>query len=321
VRVARLCASLVVADPSRAQEPVPAEQPEKVLVPGTRVKLAPPAGHAPGRGFLGYQWPESGASLIVVEVPGPYAEVAEGFGDEKKLAKNGMKLIEASDVKVGGREGRLIHLRQKSQGILFRKWLAVFGDEKRTVMLNAVFPDDLEGDLPAALKAALLGAEWDPSLEVDPFAPLPWTLARPEGLSFAGNLGTALLYTEDGEVAQKVNPTSARLTISPSMGEVDVGDARTFAEKRIQKLPLFRNLEIESSSAFEAGGRKGWEIVAKARHGKEPVELLIHQVLLVGEGEYHLIVAQCARDQRDTWLPRFRACASTWKLKEAPEVK
>jgi len=314
-------AILTLALPSgttvRREDPAPAARSGHVLVPGTRVRLTPPAGHEKGRGFLGYQWPESAGSLMVLEMPGPYLEVWKGF-DAKGLARGGMTLVEASDVKIGGRDGRLVLVTQESQGTRFKKWIAVFGDAKRTVMLNAIFPEELAGDLPAALKACVLAAEWDPTLEVDPFAPLPWTLTRPEGLLFAGNMGTALLYTEDGEVVQKEKPAAARLMISPSMGEVEVGDPRAFAEKRIRQLPFGKTLELESSVAFEAGGRKGWEIVAKARHDKAPVDLLVHQVLLVGEGEYHLFVSQCGRDQRDIWLPRFKACAASWKLKEAP---
>ena len=88
-----------------AQDPAPVPKPELVLVPGTRVRLAPPAGHQPGRGFLGYQWPETSASLIVIEMPGPYAEASTGF-EEKRLAKAGMKLVESSEAKISGRDGR-----------------------------------------------------------------------------------------------------------------------------------------------------------------------------------------------------------------------
>lgn len=322
--IATLAVLLVGAIPPEAafprEDPAPAVRAEKILVPGSRVRLAPPAGHEAGRGFLGYQWPDSAASLIVLEMPGPCAEVVRGF-DEKGLAKGGMKLIEASDARIDGRDARLFLVSQESHGIRFRKWIAIFGDAQRTVMLNAVFPEELAGGLPAALKAALLAAAWDPTLEVDPFAVLPWTLARPEGLRFAGNIGTSLLYTEDGEVVQKDKPASARIVVSPSMGVVDVANARTFAEKRVRALPFGQDLEVESSVDFAAGGRKGWEIVAKARIGKDGPELLVHQVLLVGEGEYHLFVAECGRAQRDTWLPRFRACAASWKLKDAPPAE
>lgn len=318
-----LCAALTCLGSSpgiavRVEDPAPAPKTARVLVPGTRIRLEPPAGHEPGRGFLGYQWSESAASLIVVEMPGAYAEVARGF-DAKAIEKGGMKLVSATDAKISGRDARLVHTTQESQGIRFEKWIAIYGDDKRSVLLNAVYPEELAGTFSAPMKAALLGSEWDPDLEVDPFAPLPWTIAKPEGLRFAGNMGTTLAYTEDGEFVQKGKGGAARILVSPSMGEVQVGDARAFAEKRLAQLPLGKNAAIESSTAFEAGGRTGWEIVAKARDEKEAVDLLVHQVLLVGEGEYHLFVSQCGLDRRETWLPRFRACASSWKLKEAPQ--
>lgn len=308
------------APPARAEEPkpAPAAQAKRELVPGTRVKLVAPAGHEPGRGFLGYSWPENGASLIVMEMPGPYAETVKGM-DEKGLARGGMTLIEGVDAKVCGRDGRLLFVSQSSQGIDFKKWLALCGDEKRTLLLVAVFPKELESELSASFKSVLLGAEWDPTLEVDPFAVLPWSTARPEGLRFAGNMGTAYLYTEDGEVVQKAKPASARVVISPSAGEARIDDLRVFTEKRARALPYVgKQLEIVSSSAFDVGGRRGWELVGKSKHEKEALDLLVHVVILASEDEYVMFGNQSAFETRDTWLPRFRACAKSWKLKEAP---
>lgn len=312
--------ALAFAPCSRAEDPKPAPvAPPKVeLVPGTRVKLLAPAGHEPGRGFLGYSWPENGASLIVMEMPGPYAETAKGM-DEKGLARGGMKLIEGADAKLCGRDGRLLFVSQGSQGIDFRKWLALCGDEKRTLLLVAVFPAELESELSASFKSALLGAEWDLALEIDPFAVLPWSTARPEGLRFAGNLGTSLLYTEDGEIVQKDKPASARVAISPSAGEVRIDDLRKFTENRARQLPYVgKQLEFESSTAFDVGGRRGWELVGKAKHEKEALDLLVHVVILAAQDEYVMFANQTTLEKRDVWLPRFRACAKSWKLKEAP---
>lgn len=300
-------------DPPPAPPPVPFPKSEHELVPGTRVRLAPPPEHEQGRGFLGYSWPELGASLIVIELPGPYAEVAKGF-EKAGLEKGGMKLVEALDTKVCGRDGKLVLVSQASQGMVFKKWIAVCGDDKRSLMLNAVFPEQFEEHLSPLMKTALLGAQWDPTLEVDPFAPLPWTLKAPQGLRFAGNLGTTLSYTEDGEMVQKERPKSATFMVSPSMGEVKVSDPKTFAEARVRSLPFGKSLVVESSSAFALEGVTAWEIVAKARKSPD-VEIAVHQVLVVGDGEYLLFVGQCGLESRDTWLPRFRASVSSWKAK------
>lgn len=289
-------------------------------MPGTRVSLAPPAGHAPGSGFFGYQWADSGVSLIVAELRAPSAEMGAGF-DAENLAKQGMTLLEATDAKFGQHKGRLVHATQRANGVLYEKWLAVFGDEKRTVLITLNLPDALDDERAAQFKAAVQGAVWDPTLQVDPFALLPWTIARPQGLEFATNIGPTLLFTEDGEPVQKDKPASARLIVGPSAGEAKVADARKFAESRIRKLPGMADLELESSVEFAVGGRTGWELVARATDRDSGQELLLHQVLLVGQSDYVLFVGQCAREQRDTWLPRFQACAASWKLKPPPEQK
>jgi hypothetical protein len=284
------------------------------LVPGTRVRLAAPPGHVQGAGFHGYSWPETGASLIVIEMPGPYAEVKKGF-DKKGLESGGMKLIERKETKICGRAGVLVFAAQDSQGKAYRKWVAVSGDQQRSVLLNAVFPADQEKALSATFEAVLLGAEWDPKLEIDPFEVLPWTVEAPEGLRFAGNVGTAFAFTDDGELVQKGRPGSPRLTISPSIGVASVEDARGFAEKRVRELPGLDKIEIARSEPFEAGSLRGWEIVGKARDPKLKGDVCTHQILLVGAEEYFLFVGQVRAEDGDQWVPRFRASAKSWQRK------
>ena len=307
--------------PIAVQDPPPAPKPAPVraLVPGTRVKLVAPPGHEAGRGFLGYSWPETGASLIVLEMPGPYAETAKGF-DKAGLERGGMKLLERKETKVCGRDGLLVYVSQDANGQPYRKWVALCGDEKRSVMLNAVFPADREGELSHAFRAVLLEAEWDPALAVDPFAILPWTIAAPEGLRFAGSVGQTLMYTPSGELSrEKGRAAEPILIVSPSMGATTVKDARAFAEQRVRQLPGIQKVEILRSEPFEAGGRAGWELTVKARNAQAGIDLCVHQVLLVGPDEYWLAVGTVGFEKCDEWTPRFRASARSWKLKAEPK--
>ena len=292
-------------------------KPAPVLVPGTRVRLAPPPGHEPGRGFLGYFWPEKSASLIVLEMPGAYAETAKGF-DKAGLERGGMKLIERKETKVCGLDGLLVYASQDANGEPYRKWVALCGNDKRTVLLNAVFPAGNEAELSPVFRAVLLSAEWDPTLEVDPFAILPWTMTTPEGLRFGGSVGQTLIYTQSGELSrEKGRGAEPVMIVSPSMGKVDVGDARAFAEKRVRQLPGFQKLEILRSEAFAAGGRTGWELTAKARHAQDQIDVSVYQVLLVGQDEYWLAVGTVGFEKGEEWVPRFRASAKSWQPKEA----
>jgi hypothetical protein len=54
-----------------------------VVVRGTQVLLAPPTGFAPARRYSGFGSNETGASILVIELPGPYAEVAKGMTEQR----------------------------------------------------------------------------------------------------------------------------------------------------------------------------------------------------------------------------------------------
>lgn len=70
---------------SQAQE----TPPQGTLVVGTRVSLAPPVEFIPSAQFPGYQQESTGASIMVTEIPGPFAEVSAGFARPSELAKRG----------------------------------------------------------------------------------------------------------------------------------------------------------------------------------------------------------------------------------------
>lgn len=297
---------------SAREDPAPSRKSERPLVPGTRVRLSPPPGHEPGQGFHGYQWPDLGASIVVLELPGPYAEASAGM-NEKGLRRAGMKLIDRKETRVCSRDGLLLLVSQEREGTVYRKWLTVCGDEKRALILTAVFPETRAPEISETFRKVLLGAEWDPALEIDPFAVLDWTIDAPRGLRFAGNLGQALSFTEDGVLVQKGKPEAPLFIVSPSIGAAPVEDARVFAEKRLRQMPNLKAIRIERSEAFSAGGLSGWEIVARARHSTADLELALHQVLLVrGEG-YLLFVGQVDVAREKEWIERFRAACASWK--------
>jgi hypothetical protein len=314
---ALLSVALAVPAPSaRPVEDPPPPAGKLILVPGTRVYVAPPAGHAPGRGYLGFTWPEDGSSLAIKEMRGAYADSVKDMNAES-LARNGMTVLSTAEVEISGRPARLCHVTQKQRDLTVRKWLAATGDDKRTLLLTAAYVDVLDGKLSEPMKNALLGAVWDPSLDVDPFVIVPWSIEKPAGMRFADQTGMMFVFTEDGDPATEATPGKAQVSVGPVLGEIPVADLRSATEEKARKLAqVGETLEIESSAALDAGGRKGWEVVGKARAGEAPV--LVHVVVLTGPGDHVLLTGQCALDRRETWLPTLRASARSWKLRPKP---
>jgi hypothetical protein len=67
-------------------------------IPGTQVTLNPPEGFTPSAGFFGYANESTGASIMVTEIPGPYADINKGVTAEG-LKKQGIELVSSEDVR------------------------------------------------------------------------------------------------------------------------------------------------------------------------------------------------------------------------------
>ncbi len=95
-----------------ATESVGAETaPETTLVsvPGTSVSLPPPAGFIPADRFPGFMKESTGSSIMVSEIPGPYAEVTAGFSDKRQMQARGMTLLDHSSVTVDRQRAMLLN--------------------------------------------------------------------------------------------------------------------------------------------------------------------------------------------------------------------
>ena len=125
----------------------------KVLVPDTRIRLSPPAGSVPGEGFKGFQNPELGAVVEVVEMPCPFAD--SGL-DAETFQRSGVTLKRRTDVKIGGRPAVLLALAQTANGVSINKWLLVFGDEKQTFLVAGIFTPEKAKELSPLLRACVL---------------------------------------------------------------------------------------------------------------------------------------------------------------------
>jgi len=316
-----LCLLLLVS-PSlptalREDPPAPAAKSERVIVAGTHVKLRPPAGFVPAVGFTGFHLPDLGVSILVTEIPGPFAEVAKGT-DEKGLRRSGMMLISRSDATISGRTGLLIHASQSMQDVEYEKWMAVFGDDKHTVMVVAAFPKILAPGQSDALKRVVLDSEWDPTLAVDPFADLDWTVEVSKELLFAGRMQKVLTFNVEGSIPAK-DPNQPMLIVAPSVDDTPIDDLQNYAEKRLRQTALLKKFEIQRSAAVKVAGFDAWEIVASAEHEKSKTPNHLYQLMIVRPEGYILVQGRCTQEAAKQFAPLFEKGARSWKPKPRPE--
>jgi len=304
--------------------------PDAVPVPGTRVRLAPPAGHVPGPTFRGYEWPGTSTSLSIHEAREIVGHVLAEF-DASRLREHGATLVDQARATFGEYKGRLLRVRFDQRGVPMERWIAVVGTLDRTAVLFASYAEqdaDLWRD---TMKATLLGATWNPAVDFDPLESLPWTVEPPGGLVFAEVVETTVVFAEDEDL-RSADPADAWTLVRPVRRHAENADLRTFAEAAVRKFEMER-LDVDQTAPIEIGGRAGWEILARCKettteaevilglYRKPKPESLLHQIVLVDAEQYVQITSKCTIDSREAWLPRFRACAASWKPRPDPRLE
>lgn len=299
-----------------AAVPVVGEAPagEPVWIPGTRVALPMPEGFALAERFPGLAREAASASVMVNELPGPYAEIVAGLTDPA-LAGRGMKVRRREAVEIDGRAATLIHVEQVAAGTAFRKWMGVFGDEEGTVLITATVPASGAGALADALEGVVLGARWDRGHEADPYAALGYRFDDTAGLEFAHETPIGLVLLPPG-VEIGVPGEHTMLVVGRTFREVEIGDVAGFARRRLERVEQLSDLAGLEGRAVTYGGLPGWELVGSGRDDDR--EVAVYQALLLDDKDYLLLVGTAPPADREAAFATFRAVAASLR-RNAPE--
>ncbi|MBW2313480.1 MAG: hypothetical protein JRH10_04740 [Deltaproteobacteria bacterium] len=141
---------------ARPPRPIPETH---TLVPGSRVSLAAPAGFILDAALPGFGSPDGQTAIFVNELPGSVYATMRSFSGEG-FQKGGMLLRTQERVTVDGWPARLYRASQPVRDADLGRFVLVFGDSSRSVVLTAVTPEATWADHAAALRAALLSARW-----------------------------------------------------------------------------------------------------------------------------------------------------------------
>jgi hypothetical protein len=279
-------------------------------VRGTRVRLVQPAGFAAATGFPGFQQDDTGASIVVAEVPGPYAAVTADFTADG-LRPHGLTLVQARRVVIADRPGLLLHVTQVARGTTFAKWIAAFGDDTASVLITATFPEELGNALAEPLRAAVLSACWDRGEGSASVPDLGFTLDHGPALRPAGCAGTLFAYTPDGTLPA-ASPTAPVLLAGRVPADVRGPDLQQFAEQCLTRSATMQEVAVETAEALTLDGLSGYEIVAGARDPATNLPLLVYQVTLFDGANCFLLQGLVGDHRRSEYLDEFRRMARTF---------
>ena len=289
----------------------PAAMAEHLRVPGTQVTMAPPAGFTFAEQFPGFQRTESGASIMVTEIAGP-AVMMQAAMTEEGLASRGMTLIAAEATEISGREAVLVHAGQAAGDVQFEKWLAVFGDDKRTVLLVATFPQAVADSYGDAMRQALLSARWDPSLQVGLFDGLSFRVTETAGLKFTDRMSNAVLLTAGGK-DERLSPEEPLAVVGASLGDAPIDDVEAFARWRVTQTAQVTGVANIQGRALTVDGLEAYELTAEASDARSGVAVRVYQLVALNGSGYFLIQGLVGAAHAAEYLPQFAELAASLK--------
>lgn len=282
-----------------------AAQPQDVV--GARVTLQPPAGFVPSGRFPGFEHAASGASIMVTEMPAPFAQLRAGFTGEE-LASHGMSLRELEAVSIGGEEGVLAAVSQEAAGTPYEKWIAVFGGDSASVIVTGTYPAASAAELGENMRQAVLSARRREGPPADPFEGLSFRFAETPRLKVATRMTNMVALNESGDLSRP-RPGEPILVVAMSFSDVEIGDMEAFARQRIQQIATVSGIGGVSGGPVTIDGIAGYELFAEGRNVNAGIPMRIYQVLLP-DGEGYILVQGVVRaDRADVLIPEFQAVA------------
>jgi hypothetical protein len=310
------CSGSNNAEAEALQPDSPASVPASALVPvpGTSVSLSPPSGFVSADRFPGFMKESTGSSIMVSEIPGPYAEVTAGFSDKRQMQARGMTLLGNSSVKVDGQKAMLLEVEQPAYGTLFRKWMLAVERPGGTALIVASFPKE-ERKQGEDLKAAILAAAFGKAS--DPANALAFTATPVDPFQVAKVMGQNMILSPGGRFPLK-DENAPFMVLGLSVSEdLTIAEQKAFAERRVVSTATVKNITVEQTSPITIGRLSGCATTAKGEGEDAATPLTIYQVLLFDESGYCVIQGVTPTTEKGKYIPIFKQIAKTFRMKES----
>lgn len=301
------CLAVVIAGNAETEKPVK----------GTHVIVTAPSGFVAADRFPGYMSEGTGSSVMVSELPAPFAEVSRDF-NAAGFKRKGMTLLTKADAAYGNHKGVLISVSQSAQGVDFLKWMAVFGDEKTTYIVTASFPKEAEGDLSDLLKKTVMGsrASATPS---DPLDALTFRVSPTNDMKVAKVVGNNVLLSKGGVFPAKGIETPIMVVGASASRGLSIPGRKAFAEARLQKIATLKDVRPTSTAPITIDGLDGIESVGDATDIDTGTAAVVYQVVLFDADGYYGIQGIASKQQGEAQLQTFKQIARTFRTSRAQQ--
>nr|NJM02486.1 hypothetical protein [Desulfobacula sp.] len=252
------------------------------------------------------------SSIVVSEIPGPYAEATAGFNDSKRMQAQSMALLSRSSVKVDGYTAMLLHIEQPAYGTIFRKWIVALDRSGATTLIVASYPKaEVKQEEP--LKRAILAATVGNG--TDPINALAFSVAPSSPFKIAKVFGQNMILSPDGRFPVKDEDVPL-MVLGLSMSEdLAISKKKAFAEQRITKTAKVKNITVGQTVPITIGQLSGYATTAAGIGEEAATQLTLYQVILFDKSGYCVIQGITPTAQMGTYMPIFEQIAKTFRMK------
>lgn len=280
-------------------------------IKGTKISLIPSKGFTDGINFLGLQQTESGSSIMILDIPGPYSETSSGINKENLLNK-GIEVSKIENLTINGLPAIFVTGTQNVYGNVYTKFILVFGTDDETTMINGVCPESLK-KVSDEVKKSMLTVFYEADKKINPFDALDYTLDVSETkLNFGKSMSNSLVFSVDGQV-----PTASKdktnLIAAKSFSQITTEDKKLFCINRLKQTPIEIE-KIEYTNEITIDGVSGYEIFAKGKSKKSIETENIYQVILFSDNLYYILFGT-TNDKTNESIKEIKKAIKTFKRK------
>lgn len=280
-------------------------------IKGTKVSLIAPNGFTDGLNFFGLQQTESGSSIMILDIPGPYSETSKGITKENMLSK-GVEVKKIENLTINSLPAIFVTGTQNAYGNIYTKYIFVFGTDNETIMINGVFPKNLKkvGD---EIRKSMLTVFYEADKKINPFDALDYSIDVSETkLKFGKSISNAIVFSVDGQVPT-ASSDKTNIIVAKSFSEITTEDKKLFCMNRLKQIPIeIENIEYTNEITID--GISGYEIYAKGKNKKSDETENIYQVILFSDNLYYIIFGT-TNDESDKSIGEIKKAVKTFKRK------
>jgi hypothetical protein len=288
-------------------------------IPMTRISMVVPEGFSLVPGFPGMSRADRGSSIVITEVPGPYVDVLDSFTQGVGTDRS-MHMVNSEDAKVGQREAKLMIISRNENGTEFHNWLLLFGSDKATVMITATMPASAEGEMAPILKAAMLGAKWNPEKIIDQFSGLEFKIKLHDDFEVRGRRPGGVLVTRK-EAGEEITPGEPILLVYPSE-ETSAPPIEKFAHDELNANQQFKDMKTVEEHALRVKDMAAYEITAEAKvDADQEIPVRIYLLAVRTPNKDMVVEGFVSPEGWDQYLPVFRAMAASYEVTPVPGRK